>query len=153
MKKNSLLLLVLLAIASGFAFAGCATAPATSAARTQQLITDAAFIGTVAELQAAPESRPQLVAVRGTFQGVADGNVPLTAINASQILANAGQTNLLASLAVITFVRLADTVMTGTNNTTANVRLYSGYLATGMGQALDMLPASKAESLRRNQAR
>ena len=145
-------LVALLAIAALFALAtGCATAPQPE--RTQQLLTDAAFIGTVAELQAAPESRPQLVAVRGTFQGVADGNVPLTAFNASQILANAGQTNLLASLAVITFVRLADTVMIGTNNTAANVRLYSGYLATGMGQALDMLPASKAESLRRSPAK
>jgi hypothetical protein len=149
MKNKSPFILILLLILS---LAGCATAPTGSTPSPVQaaLLTDAAFIGTVYELQTQPASRPALLAVQGVLQSVSTGATGATGATIAGILQSAGQTNVLATVAVVTFVSLADTWLQSSSTNQTQLKWAAGCLATGMAQGLGTLPQTPAETKRRS---
>lgn len=120
--------------------AGCAT---TGNNQTEQaIITDAAYLGTLYELQQNPGTRPAFVAAEAVLQGYASGTgVPAAPIE--QILANSGQTNALMLAGIVSGIQLADAfINSNTNSTSQAAQQAAGWVATGIGEGLGTLPVA-----------
>ena len=132
--------LSLVAICAAF-LTGCATPSATQ----QQLIMSAAAAGTIYEVQNSPSSRRDFIIGESVLTTIATGTnqIDYPAIQAA--LAQAGETNAIATLGMVTVVNLCDSYVqsagTSTNAQTAALRTTCGWVATGIGEGLALTPA------------
>lgn len=147
----------LAALATTISLIGCSTTGSNNILE-QTAVTDAAYFGTIYELQQNPGARPALQVAQVALQAESTGSnpIPVSAIEAivdNSLGSSTNVNNAITQAAINTGLTLAFATLEGaaTNSVTGNqtVQQVSGWLATGISEGLGTAPAAYGVVLNR----
>jgi hypothetical protein len=137
--NNTFKVITTLVLAAGLV--GCATTSQNSAeqlAVEQQLITDAAQVGTALALQHNPGYAVDFSAGEQVLDSIATGTNSVSGSTVEQALATAGTVNPTVTIAVTDALGLADAWIAAQGTNAATVQAVCSWIATGIGEGLSL---------------
>ena len=120
---------------------GCATTSQNSAEQAaveQQLVTDAAQVGTALALQNNPKYSADFLAGEQVLDSIATGTNAVSAATVEQALSAAGENDQVVTLAITDALGLADTYIASEGTNAATVQAVCGWIGTGIGESLSL---------------
>ena len=129
---------IIASLVIALALTGCTSIPV---ATEQQIVTQAAQLGTATALISDPQYAPDFAAGAQVLNSISNSTNVVTATSVESALATGGITNTIVSLAISDAINDGDSFITSNNADVVVIKEVCGWVAAGINQSLALSSA------------